>query len=364
MGPLVAVAVFAAGAAVVVAVFLSAISTVVVPRGVPVRLSRIVFLGVRRVFEIRTRFAHSYEERDRAMALYAPLSLISLPLVWLALVMGGYAAMFWALGVHSVRSAFVTSGSSLLTLGFAPVHDLPSTVLAFTEASVGLVLVALLITYLPSMYASFSRRETLVTLNAIQAGSPPSAVELLERFQQLAHLDVLDDQVWQPWTNWFLEVEETHTSLSALVFFRSPSPQRSWITAAGVVLDAGSLYSSAIDRPRSPQAELCIRSGYLALRSIADFFDIAHDHEPAPGDPISVSRDEFDAACDRLAAAGVPVVADRDQGWADFVGWRVNYDTVLIALAAFTVAPYAAWSSDRSPLRTHRPRVRRNGRAR
>jgi hypothetical protein len=51
----------------------------------------------------------------------------------------------------------------------------------------------------------------------------------------------------------------------------------------------------------------------------------------------------------------VRVIADRDQAWRDFAGWRVNYDTVLLALAALTLAPPAMWSSDRSrmpPART------------
>ena len=34
---------------------------------------------------------------------------------------------------------------------------------------------------------------------------------------------------------------ETHTSLAVLSFFRSPNPHRSWITAAGAVLDAAAL---------------------------------------------------------------------------------------------------------------------------
>jgi hypothetical protein len=49
------IVVFAAGASIVVAVFLSAVSTVVVPRGVPVRLTRAVFLVMRRLFESRVR---------------------------------------------------------------------------------------------------------------------------------------------------------------------------------------------------------------------------------------------------------------------------------------------------------------------
>jgi len=61
-----------------------------------------------------------------------------------------------------------------------------------------------------------------------------------------------------------------------------------------------------------------------------------------------VIRSEFDDLCAELEAAGVPLRDDRDQAWRDFAGWRVNYDAVLLALAALTTAPYALWSSDRS----------------
>ena len=106
--------------------------------------------------------------------------------------------------------------------------------------------------------------------------------------------------------------------------------------------------------PRDPQAQLCIRAGFIALRRIADFFNVVYNKDPKPDDPISVSRYEFDAVCDQLAEKGVPLKADRDQAWRDYAGWRVNYDTVLLALAAITLAPYAPWSSDRSLLPTQR----------
>ena len=352
------IAAFAAGFAWSAAVFLSAVTTVVVPRGVPVRLTRIVFLTTRRFFEARSRFADTYEERDRAMALYAPLTLIVLPVVWLALTLVGFAAMFWALGVQPVRTAFVTSGSSLLTLGFLRAPDLPTTVLAFAEAVSGLILLALLITYLPSMYGAFSRREHAVALVTILAGSPPTPAEMLSRFQAIKGLGQLEQDVWRPWLDWFVDIEETHTSFTGLPFFRSPQPERSWIIAAGVVLDTASIYASTLDVPRSPGAELCIRSGYLALRRIADFYSILYDPDPSPGDPISISREEYDAVYDQLAAAGLPLRADREQAWRDFAGWRVNYDTVLVIMAGFVMAPYAPWISDRSPALRHRPPVR------
>jgi len=357
------VAAFVAGLAWVAAVFLSAVCTVVVPRGVPVRLTRMVFLTMRRFFALRSRFADSYEQRDRAYALYAPLTLIVLPVVWLALTGVGYTAMFWALGVTPLRAALVESGSSLLTLGFARAPDLPTTALAFTEAALGLILLALLITFLPSMYGAFSRREHGVAMVEIQAGSPPTPVEMLQRFTTIKGLDKMEEEVWGPWLDWFVDVEESHTSFAGLPFFRSPQPNRSWVTAAGVVLDTASIYASTVDAPRSPAAELCIRSGYLCLRRVGDFYGIPYDPDPAPGDPISIARDEFDALYDRLVAGGVPVRPDRDQAWRDFAGWRVNYDTVLVIMAGFVLAPYAPWISDRSPALRHRPPlIRRYGR--
>jgi hypothetical protein len=353
---------FLGGAAVVALTFLSAVITVVVPRGLPVRLTRLVFRALRPFFERRGRFAKTYEARDRAMALYAPLTLVSLPLVWLAVVLVGYTAMYVGLGVSSLGDAVRTSGSSLLTLGFVRPQGGGVTVVAFTEAALGLMLLALLITYLPSMYAAFSRREAFVALIAIRAGSPASAVELLERAARIDGLDDLEQTLFVPAINWFIDLEETHTSLGALVFFRSPQPDRSWVTAAGVVLDAASLRAAALDLPRSPAAELCVRAGYLALRTIADHYAIPYDNDPSPTDPTSLARDEFDVALERLASAGAPLRADRDKAWADFAGWRVNYDTVLLALAALTVAPYAPWSSDRSPSSRQRIPLGRNRR--
>ena len=39
--------------------------------------------------------------------------------------------------------------------------------------------------------------------------------------------------------------------------------------------------------------------------------------------------------------------SDRDECWRNFAGWRVNYDTPLVALAGLTDAPAVPWSSDR-----------------
>jgi hypothetical protein len=340
------VLVFLAGIVIVAGTVLSAVQTFVLPRSARDPLTQVVFRASAWLFGLRLYRARTYAERDRVMAHYAPLTLLALPVAWLTCTLIGYMAMYWAFGVTSLRQAFSLSGSSLLTLGFSPVVNLPTTFLALSEALIGLVLVALLIAYLPTMYSAFSRREAAVTMLEVRAGSPPSAVEFIIRFHRINRLHLLN-QFWTNWEIWFAELEESHTSLAALAFFRSPRPQQSWVTASGAVLDAAALINSAVNIPRDSQADLCLRAGYLALRSIADFFRIPYNPDPAPDDPISVSRLEFDAAWDQMAAAGVDLKADRDQAWRDFQGWRVNYDTVLLALANLTMAPEAPWSSDR-----------------
>ena len=336
------------GAALVAASLLSAVRNFVLPRSAPDQITRFVFLITRRLFNLRLTFAKTYLETDRVMAYYAPVGLLLLLPTWLVLILCGYAGIYWALGSSSWYSAFRLSGSSLLTLGFAAASGLRFTFLMFSEATIGLILVALLIAYLPSMYSAFSRRESAVTLLEVRAGNPPSAVEMINRYYRIHGLDNLGDQ-WRIWEAWFADIEESHTSLPALVFFRSPQPQHSWVTAAGAVLDAASLTLSAVDVPHIFQADLCIRAGYLALRHISDFFGIRYDPNPSPDDPIRITRAEFENALERLAAQGVPLKADRDQAWRDFMGWRVNYDTVLIALCSLTIAPEAPWSSDRAP---------------
>ena len=349
-----------AGVTVAFLTVLSALATMVVPRGVPARLTRFVFRGVLRLFRLRLRVqrVHTYEEREEILAWYAPLSLFVLVGVWLLLLALAFTLVFRGLGIPTWALAFETAGSSLFTLGFVAVETLPRYVAAFAAAALGLLLVALLVTYLPTIYAAFQRREALVARAAMQAGSPPSGVALLQRFHQIAGFDAMKEQVWQPWTAGFVDIEESHTSLASLSFFRSPRPDRHWLTSAGAVLDAAALKASTVEGPREPAAELCVRAGFLALRHIADFYGIPYDPDPGPGDPISVSRDEWEEARTALAETGIPLKRDIDQAWLDFTGWRVNYDAVLTSLAGLVMAPYAPWSSDRSPSRRHRPPVR------
>lgn len=337
------------GLFIVIGTLVSAVKTFVLPRAVNVRLTSLVFTAVGFIFQLRAKKARSYEQQDEIMALFAPLALLIMPVVLLTLILVGYMFLFWALDPQPLSVELRLSGSSLLTLGNAAGDTIGYKLLEFSEAMIGLILVALLIAYLPTIYAAFSKRETAVALLETRAGSPPSAQEFLARSFRTGELATLGE-VWTAWQIWFAEIRESHTSLAPLSYFRSPQKEISWVTAAGTVLDAAALILSSIDVPRDPRAAFCIRSGYLALQDIAAFFNLDFDPKPAPTDPISISREEFDLTIAAFIEQGLPVVSDLDQAWQDFAGWRVNYDTVLLQLAAVTMAPYALWVSDRSSL--------------
>jgi hypothetical protein len=353
---------FAGGVLVVVATVLSAVRTTVLPRGVQSRLNAQVFTGIRLLFRVFSGRSPTYEKRDRVMAMYAPTGLLAMLFSWLLLIVLSFTVMYWAIDIHPWRSALQFSGSSVFTLGTTSSRSFGANVLSYIEAGIGLLLLTLLISYLPALYTSFQRRETAVTLLQVRAGNPPSAVNLLVRYQRIEKTAELGE-LWRQWEVWFADIAESHISFPALAQFRSPQPDKSWVTAGGTVLDAASLWASTVEHPRDPDAQLLIRAGYIALRQIAAFFRVPYDPNPQPTDPISISRYEFDEACGKLAEAGVPLKPDLDAAWEAFAGWRVNYDTPLLNLARLTEAPLAPWTSDRSPLEMRVSRLSRVAKA-
>jgi hypothetical protein len=343
-GAVVATILAVAGLWLVAAVLLSALRTVVVPRGERPVLTALVFLSVRRLLDVPLRRA-SASRREQILGRYAPLSLVLLAGTWAALVILGFTPIHWALGDLTWLEALQVSGSSLTTLGFVSAEPAPARLVEIVEALLGLGLVGLLISFLPAIYGAYSQRELLVAQSSSRAGQPPWAVTFVRRHHDIGALGAMD-ATWREWEDWFSQVEETHSSYPSLVYFRS-GPQRNWITSAGAILDAGALVLSSVDVTWSPSAALCLRSGFLSLREVADQFLIAYDPDPRPDGPISITRVEFDAAWDEMAAAGVPLRDDRDQAWHDFRGWRVNYDQALLGLCALVEPPPAPWSSDR-----------------
>lgn len=320
----------------------AAIRTFLLPRVANVRLTRLISKAVSRVFSMIARSSKSYPARDQILSLYASVVLLTYQATWLAISLVAFAFGFVAAGASSFALAFQMSGSSLFTLGTTGAHGGALIVLQFLEAGVGLTLLALLIAFIPTLYSAFQRREYSVSRLSVRAGIPATPWGVLEIAQSVESYERLDE-LWREWEQWFIDVGETHSTLTILNFYRSPNANQTWIGCAATVLDAAVLFNAAVDAKPSASAGLCIRSGWLTLRKLADYFGVSYPTNFDRTVPITISREEFDLVLLRLERIGVPLVADREAAWRDFAGWRMNYDAIIEAFYGLFNCPRTDW---------------------
>jgi hypothetical protein len=330
---------FVAGAYLVIYTVMAAIRSFVLPRSDSAWLNTVVFRMIRWGFETVACLGRSYEQRDRLLALYAPVGLVMLPIAWLSVVSMGYTAIFWGLKEGDLERCFRISNSSLLTLGSEdPSHNLLATAMSYSEATLGLLLLTLLISYLPTMYQAFSRRELTVARLELRAGIKASAVKLLLWLHQAGALQH-DSSQWRDWEEWFVEIEETHTSLPIMAFFRSPQPGRSWITAADIILDAAALISSTVDQPRDAQLELCFKAGCVSLNRVSRYFKYdAGAEESAGRAPKAPNHDDFLGAYAQFSAAGLPL-QEPAAAWEKYQELRSRYAGAIAYLSRLVMTP-------------------------
>lgn len=332
------------GFAILLLVLDAAIRTFLLPRVANVRLSRILAKAVGAIFRMIASTKSSYAARDKVLSLYASIVLLAYQALWLVLTLIAFGLGFVAAGVPSFGRAFEVSGSSLFTLGSTSGHGGTQLTLEFIEAGVGLTLLALLIAFIPTLYTAFQGREISVSRLSVRAGVPATPWGVLELAQSVNSFERLEE-LWREWEQWFIEVGETHTTLTILNFYRSPTPEQTWIGAAATVLDAAALFNAAVDATPSPSAGLCLRAGWLTLRRLADYFHLPYPTTYDESTAISISRAEFDLVLARLERSGVALVADHDVAWRDFVGWRVNYDAIVERCYELFTCPRTDWHS-------------------
>jgi len=334
---------FMAGAFLIATAVLAAVRSFVLPRNESVLLNNWTFMGIRFLFTELAAKRKTYARRDRIMALYAPLSLVSLPVVWLALTSFGYILIFWALGEESWTQCYRLSSSALLTLGAENAESVWISAFSYSEAGLGLLLITLLISYLPTIYQAFSRRELVVSRLELRAGTNRSAPDLIAWLNRSGSLQD-DRQQWERWEEWFVEIEETHTSLPILSFFRSPQPGRSWVTAASIILDTAALIISTVDQPADPHLQLCFKAGCLSVNRVSRFFDqqaeaeaprITEDEEPIE----HPDQRTFFAAFKQLGDLGLPLKEDREKAWQQYDELRSRYTGAIDYLAKLTMSP-------------------------
>jgi len=325
--------------------------TIVVPRPTPgwFRIGRYIIRGSWNLLR-RLRDGRPGGLYDRLLGLFAPAATVALLAAWLVGLILGFGFVLYAIR-DELEPAPVDFGTSLyfaatsvLTLGFGDVTAVggPARIIVTLAAISGLGLVALVVTFLFSLYGSYQRREQLVVVLQATAGAPPSAVSLLETYAELDLVDRLPD-LFRDWQRWAAVVLDSHVSYPLLNYFRSSHDDLSWISALGTVLDAASLVLTTIEGVPRGDAKIFKRVGTHLVEDIYNFGF-------RTGMPSSLDRSDFEAACYRLREAGYRLESF-DTAWPHFEAARATYALRLEAMARYWATPAAQWLGDPVVLR-------------
>jgi hypothetical protein len=331
---------FVAGIAVLALVVWDVFETIVVPRPTPgwFRIARYIVRSLWtawRGFAIRQR---SDRRRDVLLGLFAPATTMILLAVWLAVLILGFGLLLFGLRTElrpiptNLGTSIYFAATSVLTLGFGDIVAVgaPARVAIVLAAGAGLGIVALVVTFLFSITASYQRREIRVVMLQSTAGAPPSAIALLEGYARLGMVAQLPE-LFREWQQWSAEVLDSHVAFPLLCFFRSSHDNLSWLSALGAVLDAAALVLTTIsDLPRG-EAELAKLGG---AHLVEDLSNLGFQGASSDG----IDRDSFDIAYRRLAEAGY-TLNDPDVSWERFGRARATFAARLEAMAEYWAVP-------------------------
>jgi len=255
------------GLVLIATVLWDAFETVVLPRTVTrrLRLAGLYFRGTWRPWARVAGIFDSDSRRERFLAVYGPVSLLGLLIVWAAGLIVSFALLHWSAGSQLTtpggRAEFLDdlymSGTTFFTLGLGDVHPVGrvARVLTVGEGGMGFAFLAIVIAYFPVLYQSFARREVRLTLLDAWAGSPPSAAEVLRRLARAGELGALDPFL-RDWEYWCSELLESHISYPVIAFFRSQHQRQSWVSALATVLDVSALVVVGIEGLPTWQAHI------------------------------------------------------------------------------------------------------------
>ena len=334
------------GVALILLVFWDAFETLILPRRVSrrFRITRVFYRATWRVWTLAARVPRSATRRENYLSYYGPLSLLFLLMVWAVGLIVGFALMMQAVGrvnaagAHTFRSLVYLSASTFFTLGLGDITPAngAARLMTVAEAGAGLAFLALVISYLPVLYTSFSRREVRISLLDERAGSPPSAGELLGRRGSAYAESGL--QFLREWELWCAELLESHLSYPVLTYFRSQHDNQSWLAALTVILDACALVMAGIEEIPDSQARLTFAMARHAAVDLAAILGTP---------PIRTARDrlpreELERLRSSIGERGLSPAVD-GQADEELASLRETYEPYLLALSAHLLMALPSW---------------------
>jgi hypothetical protein len=391
-----------AGAALLVATIHAILASMLVPRPMTPRLTRLASAPSRAAFRFLALRRSTYAGRDSLLAAVGPVTvLVQLVSFVLCFILSAALLMFAVSRVDPARALY-SAGSALFTLGVVEPADPPAIAVGLASAFIGLVVVAVLVGYLLTLYSAYAARESEVAKLGLLAGEPAWGPELLSRFALLKGSD--RDDLYETWIEWSSNTRLNHIVYPILNQFRSSQPNRHWLVSLVAVLDAANIELTTLATCESRgrlvrlMAEGCETLSALNASSFVTPTRAAgpggaghRDDAAAPGLPWAaptdthldpgeqaaiaaitadaeasligaaasraslagsdpgLTREEWQRACEVLEVSGLALRADADAAWRAFATMRSRYAPNAYALAQHVYAPPAPWTGPRTP---------------
>jgi hypothetical protein len=252
------------------------------------RIARIYFKGMWLPVSAAGRRIRSSGNREAFLAIFAPLSLLLLFVIWAFALVFSFGLLQWAAELRknglmeTLSGDFLLSASALFSLSTGDPENVLSRWIGVLEGGLGLAFLGLVIGYLPVFYQSFSSRELTISLLDARAGSPPSAGAMLKASSKDAHQVI---QQLENWEHWASSVLESHLSYPMLAYFRSHHANQAWLTALVSIIDCAAVSGICAQGEVRRQAEFTFAMGRHVLTDMAALFGLEESFEAHRQDP-------------------------------------------------------------------------------
>jgi hypothetical protein len=333
------------GFALIVAILLEGFETVVQPRRVSrkYRIARLYFAIFWVIWRwVALRPLKNYRRRSAFLSAGGPLSLLGLFVTWIVGLVLGFGLLEWGVrdavsvnvagaGDLNIWTYFYLSGTTLFTLGYGDVTPIGilGRILAVVESGLGFGFLAAILSYLPALFQSYSKREVSISLLDARAGSPPSAAQLIFRAARAESCDALGPFLGE-WERWAAELLESQLSFPVLAYYRSQHDNQSWLAALTTVLDTCAIIMTLIDSENTYQAQMTFA---IARHAAVDLALILRAPQPNPAEEFDrLPTDKFEALRAALQNTGVPMrdLAGSEQALREL---RAAYEPFIRGLA-------------------------------
>jgi Ion channel len=287
------------------------------------------------------------ELRLNFLAVYGPLSVMILLVLWGGLIVLGFALIYQGLGdrlqVTDGRGGFGTllymSGSTFLTLGLGDVTctDPIGRTFILLEAASGYVFLAIIITYMPLLDQAYGSREIGNMLIHSRAGRPPGAIQFLRNYSGSDREEVLRGNLREA-ERWMAEILESHLSHPVLSFYRAQHEGQAWLLSVMTVLDSSALLIAGGQGLPAAQARLTYRMG---LRLLVDLMR-ALGIQPDPKYRERLTEADLPDLIAVLDVSSLPLTLS-PAATSELLRLARRYDLYLVTLSHWLVIPLPPW---------------------